>query len=285
MPLRQRLPSRTELRARLARGARAALPGALAALAVAAAAAGATFGYHWLTTSPRFALETVEVHGTHSMPAGQVRRALSPAIGENLFRLPLPAIERRLRAEPWIADAQVRRRLPDELVVDVTERAPAARVELGGLYLARANGTVFKRADTARGEGQGLPVITGITRRLYLHHPARAHTRIRAALAAARVYREAPQRPPLGEIHSDSRGAVTLYTRAPVMALVLGAPATDAVLRRRLRAFDAAWAALSPSERAVAGTLYLDRDASPVRVTVAFAAPPAAPTQPPALTP
>ncbi len=267
-PIGPRLPVRARLRSFLWRGVKACLPAALTVLIVAAVVAGGAFGYRWLTGSERFAVAGVEVRGAHALPASEVERVVQPAYGQNLFRVSLAAIERRLRAEPWIAAASVRRSLPDRLIVEVEERRPAAIAELGGLYLVDERGFAFKRADVERGEATGLLVVTGISRDEYRRSPAESAARIRAALDAARAYREGG-RPALGEVRHDAHRGITLYTRRPVTAIRLG-HAGASTLRRRLAAFDAAWAALSPGERATASTFHLDRDGAPLRVTVGF---------------
>lgn len=245
------------------------MPAALTLLVIAAVIAGGGLGYRWLTGSERFAVAAVEVRGTHAVAVTEVERAVAPAYGQNVFRVSLGAIERRLRAQPWIASASVRRDLPDTLVVEVEERHAAAVAEMGGLYLVDEHGVAFKRADVARGEATGLLVVTGIDRAEYRRSPAEAAARIRAALDAARVYAEGG-RPALGEVRHDPHRGITLYTRKPVTALRLGHLAGAGALRRRLAAFDAAWAALSPAERTTASTFHLDRDGTPLRVTVGF---------------
>ncbi|HEU5059980.1 MAG TPA: FtsQ-type POTRA domain-containing protein [Kofleriaceae bacterium] len=246
------------------------LPAALTALAIAAVVAGGVFGYRWLTGSERFAVAEVEVRGARALPAAEVQRVVAPAYGQNVFRVSLAAIERRLRAEPWIAAASVRRSLPDTLVVEVQERRAAAVAELGGLYLVDERGQAFKRADVGRGEAAGLLVVTGIDRDDYRRAPAEAAARIRASLEAARTYREGSGRPELGEVKHDALRGMTLFTRRPVVAIRVGHVPGPATLRRRLAAFDAAWAALAPGERAAASTFHLDRDGAPLRVTVGF---------------
>lgn len=262
------MPARVRVRSLLWRAFKACLPVALTVLAVAVVIAGGAFGYGWLTGSERFAVAEVEVRGAHALPVSEVERVVEPAYGQNVFRVSLPAIERRLRAEPWIADASVRRSLPDTLVVEVEERRAVAVVELGGLYLVDERGVAFKRADIARGETTGLLVVTGIERDDYRRSPAAAAARIRAALEAARAYREGG-RPELGEVRHDTHRGITLYTRRPVIAIRLGHVGA-ATLRRRLAAFDAAWAALPAAERQNASTFHLDRDGAPLRVTVGF---------------
>lgn len=273
MPLSARLPDRGQVRALFGRAGRAALPGLLTLAGLAAIAGAGLFGYRWLTSSPRFALAGLEVRGARELTTADVAAALGPAMGENLFQLPLDQIEQRLRAQPWIADVSVSRRLPDHLVVEIDEHRAAALVDLDGLYLVDASGHPFKRADLARGEAVGLPVVTGIGRDSYRRRTGEAEERIRAALAAAGAYAADPGRPPLGEVHRDPDRGMTLFTRRPVIAIHLGRPDGPAELRRRLALFDAAWAALGPDERAALSAVHLDRDGAPVRATVAFADP------------
>jgi len=271
VPLRERLPNRDQVGALCRRSARAALPGAIALAGLAVCAGLAFYGYRWLTGSPRFALAGVEVRGAHQLSQADIDAAVAPSLGENLFRLPLDEIERRLRAERWVADVTVRRRLPDRLLVEIAEHRAAAAVDLDGLYLADASGRAFKRVDLAAGEAVGLPIITGIGRDQYRRRPVEAEERIRAAVAAAAAYSAASTRPALGEVHYAAGGGLILYTRRPVIALHLGRAAAAAELERRLARFDAAWAALDPSERAALSAVHLDRDGVPVRVVVAFA--------------
>jgi cell division protein FtsQ len=269
-PLRERLPSRSAVRGALRRSLRAMLPATLTLAVLGGVVGSVAIGYRWATTSSRFALAELDVRGIAALSPDDVRRALAPAMGQNLFRVPLDALERRLRSEPWVAAAAVRRRLPDTLVVDIEEHSAAALVELDGLYLADADGAVFKRANLARGEGAGLPVVTGIARDVYRKTPEQARRQVRDALETAALWAERPDRPALGELHQDAERGVTLFTRRPVRAMRVGR-GRRGLLRRRMEAFDAAWAALGAAEREAAATFHLDRDGWPLRVTVGFA--------------
>lgn len=270
-PVRERLPELRRLPRRLwdacGRAVRRAVP-ALALAGIAGALGGAGYaGYHFLTTSPRFAIDTIVVSGTHTLTPDEIRARVPLALGDNVFRADVDAIEAALEREPWIADATVRRRLPRAIAIEVRERQAAALVEIGGLYLADADGRVFKRAATR--EGVDLPVITGITRDDVRDQPDDAAARIRRALGAITAWRAA-DRPAIGEVRVDRRLGVTLFTYDEAVAVRLG-EADGPVLAARLDRFDAAWAALSPDERRRARALHLDHDTRPDHVTVAFA--------------
>jgi cell division protein FtsQ len=263
----RRLPGPTALGKRAARALWRARRGfAAAAIAVTAAGAGHVT-YRWITGSQRFAVAAIEVEGNQELSDAEVRERAGLAAGTNLFRADLGAIERRLEADPWIVSAAAHRAFPDRVVVEVEEHHAAALVELGALYLADDQGHVFKRADLRKGDGPRLPIISGIEREQYTAHPAVARAEIRAALEAARIYRKKDDRPPLGEIRVDPRRGVTLVTYDTATSIRVGDGGREA-LEARLRAFDAAWAALSPAERRVARVFYVNHSNRPDRVTV-----------------
>jgi cell division septal protein FtsQ len=219
-PLRERLPAPKQVVDACGRALRRAAP-AIGIAAVIAGVAGAGYaGYRWLTTSPRFAVATVEVHGEAALTEDEIRSRLPFALGDNIFRLDTDAAEAALAAEPWIATVAVRRKLPRTVVVDVTERRPAAVISADGLYLADASGAPFKRVDLARGEGRDLPVISGINRELFAAAPTEATARTRAGLAVLAAWGQT--RPKAGEVRVEPSGT-TLYTYDDAIAVRLGA--------------------------------------------------------------
>lgn len=236
---------------------------------MAAVAGAAALAVGWLTQSPRFAVAAIRVSGCERLRPDRVRALAGVIPGTNVFRVDPDQVRRRLERDPWIARADVARRLPNALDVSIVERRAAAVVELGALYLADADGRPFKRAAIDRGEGRGLPVVTGIARTEYLADPAGAQARIRRALAIADAYRRSADRPPLGEVHLGPDDGVTLFAYDRPLALRLGT-AADRQPDDRLAAFDAAWRALDPDERAGARIVFLDNETNPNRITVRF---------------
>lgn len=282
----RRLPDREALseawRAAV-RGLRQGLPLVFAVLGLVVVLTAVGVGYHFVASSPRFAVSRVEVLGNQRVPASalQSRVGLSAAVlgdapGRNIFALDLGQMAETLEAEPWIEAATVRRRLPDAVVIEVEENQPVALVELDGLYLVDERGRVFARGQVERGDGAELPVITGIARDDYNAEPARTEARIRRAIEAVELYRErdggdgAEARPRLGEIHIDNHSGITFFTFDTAMAVRIGHGSAD-VLRARLRAFDVAWRSLPREERAQVDVVYADLHERPDRVTMRFA--------------
>ena len=258
---------------------RRGLPALVASAALAALGAFGALGYHFVTTSPRFAVTGVEVRGTHHLAEEAVRATLPVHPGDNVFAANLDTVTRDLLADPWVASASAHRVLPHTIVVDIHERTPVAVVDLDGLYLVEADGHPFKRAELADGDGDGLPVITGVLRAAYTSDPEAAATTVRTALAALDTWHTTATRPSIGEVHVDPHGAVTFHTYDHATAIQLGmlsdtAPGGPLAIADRMSTFDLAWAELDPAERLRARAVHLD--ARPDHVTVAFA--PASPT-------
>src|SRR5262245_16912749 len=140
------------------RGKRALVFAGLA-FALGGVAAGGTW---FFTHSKHFAVQNVRSSPTAHVSAESLAARAGVALGQNLFAVDLEEVARDVLAEPWIARATARRELPSTIALDVVEREAACVVSLGGLYLADAEGRVFKRATPE--EAARLPVVTGIER-------------------------------------------------------------------------------------------------------------------------
>jgi cell division septal protein FtsQ len=268
-PLWARLPSPRLIGRGIGRGLRAALPAFAVVGGLAALAGAAHLGYRWVTGSERFAVADIQISGNQTVTSERIRELLGPVEGENIFALDLPALEDQIEGDPWIAGAVVERRLPDRLEIEVSERSAAALVELGGLYLADAEGHPFKRADVAAGEGAGLPLITGLRRDDFRRLPDAVAARVREGLDLLALYGARADRPAVGEVHYDPRTGTVLRTRDTALAIRLGHLDGDQAAVR-LAAFDTTWTALHEDERRTVRVVYLDNRTRPDRVTVRF---------------
>jgi cell division protein FtsQ len=112
--------------------------------------------------SERLKVARVDVRGGRFLSEGEVRELLGPAVGENILALNIDALKARLRASPWVADATVRRTLPDTLQVEVRERVPLALAEADGLYLMDGEGTLIALFGP-RTAGFDLPIVRGLS--------------------------------------------------------------------------------------------------------------------------
>ena len=198
-----------------------------------------------------------------------VARAAVP-IGVNLFAIDRDEVARAVSQEPWVARAHVRRELPSTLVIDVVEREAACAVAFGALYLADADGNVFKRATPD--EAASLPVVTGLGRDDYLAQPERARepscARRCGAIAAWRVVRR-PRAARRGARRSHRRR----HRSIPTAASACASASSTTRCRRASAATTRSRAALEEADEAPR-LVYVDNRARPDRVTVKLASAP-----------
>jgi cell division protein FtsQ len=253
---------------------RRSVPLVVGAAALFAVGGTAWAGYRFVTTSPRFAVTTLEISGNQHLTRDEIFAAAGVQVGDNVFRANLDGVVAELRKNPWVASASARRVLPHTIEISVREHVPAAIVQLGGLYLVDDAGRAFKHlelgAEADNDEGAGLPIVTGLDRAAYVADPAGAAAHVRGALAALARWRAAPDRPSIGEVHLGAHGTLTLVTYEHAISIQLGTlePGDVDDLQRRMQTFDATWAQLSPSERSRARSIHLD--ARPDHVTIAL---------------
>jgi cell division protein FtsQ len=128
---------------------------------VAAVGLAAGFGAHWLLTSPRFAVASVDVRGTSRVAPEQVLAAAAIEPGASIFRLDTGAVARRVAALPEIRRADVVREFPDRVVISVEERRPFTLVHAGRLHWLDEEGRLLGASPQA--VVAQVPVVSGLS--------------------------------------------------------------------------------------------------------------------------
>ena len=105
-----------------------------------------------------FAVRTVVVEGAQPEVAADVRKALAPAVGENLLALDLDDLARRLERVPTVATASFDRSFPHTLRIAVVPEVPVAVLRQGSSsWLVAAGGRVLTELE--RGALPRLPRV------------------------------------------------------------------------------------------------------------------------------
>jgi cell division protein FtsQ len=150
---------------RAKREKRSGLRRAFMVIQIGAAVCAALVGAYLLTERfaipNRFRIASIEVKGNKFLSEGEVREMLGPAMGGNLISADLEGLRSNLAASPWVGGAVVRRKLPDTLLVDVTERFPVALAETDQLYVMDSSGELIDLLGP-RTAGFDLPIIRGL---------------------------------------------------------------------------------------------------------------------------
>ncbi|MBI4589887.1 MAG: FtsQ-type POTRA domain-containing protein [Candidatus Rokubacteria bacterium] len=151
---------RRRRRRRAAHGILSALRAVGTVLFLAAAAASLAAGVHWLFTSPRFAVASIEVRGASRLARAEVVSAAKIPPGENLFRLDSEGVVARLLRLPPVKRAEVIRSFPNRVTLVVEERLPFTLAQAGRLYWLDEEGVSL--GPELRAVTPPLPVIAGI---------------------------------------------------------------------------------------------------------------------------
>lgn len=124
---------------------------------------GAMSFYRVLVTTEYLAVSSVIVTGAVMVAPEEAVELSGISEGQNILSFNAGEAVEGLKGNPWVKDAEVKRRLPGAVEIVITERVPAALVLLGGeFYVMDASGTVFMKYSVT--DRLDLPVVTGLTK-------------------------------------------------------------------------------------------------------------------------
>lgn len=186
-----------------------------AALLVTGTAAAAPLG---LRSTGAFRVERVEVLGTRYMTPQAVLAASGIGSDASVFDDAAPWHE-RLVAHPMIADVEIERRVPDTIVLRVTEAEPVAWARTPELVAISAEGHALTFDPTS--EALDLPVL-GVASRPASNGRFADHATVRMAAAIAMIRLHEPALAGwVSEIAPADGGGIRLVLRGPTGAEVL----------------------------------------------------------------
>lgn len=239
------------------------LRGGLAlAIAGGAVAVGRLIEAH-VRRSAAFATQVIDVQGNERLDRDTVLKSATLAVGKNTFAVSPEEAERALRRNPWIASANVVRRLPDTYAITLEERQAVAVIALDQPYLVAGDAAVFKPWE--QGDPEDLPIVTGVDQATFAADRVYRTSVLVNAVALLHDYRDAGlwKRAPIEEIHVESDEGLTLYVGESATAVRLHRPPFRKKLARLRRVFDQLAA-----KHAEASYVYLDNVRREDRVTV-----------------
>jgi len=148
-------PTRRRAAVRLLKIGRLVLVGAVVA-------AGVWFTARQLAAAQLLTVRRVLVHGHERLTLPEVEALIGDVRGSSLLAVDLCATRGRLLESPWVADARLRRVLPDTLDLYVYEREPIAIARLGHtLYLIDDSGVIIDEFGPAY-RNFDLPIVDGL---------------------------------------------------------------------------------------------------------------------------
>ena len=112
--------------------------------------------------SPLFTLQRVIIHGNTYITQDDVMNIGRLYMGQPLFQIETDAVTQDLRQDLRIESAKVKRRVPDSLEIDLTERMPVATVasDYGYIDLDRQGKVIASYRSL---HNMPIPLITGVS--------------------------------------------------------------------------------------------------------------------------
>jgi len=116
--------------------------------------------YQTLLHAEMFQIAGVDVKGAKQVSETDLRTITGVFTGQNIFRVDLEAVVRRARANPWVQDVRIYRRLPNRISMVLTERVPYALLETGaGRYVMDNDGVVIEKIANDNASAWQFPVV------------------------------------------------------------------------------------------------------------------------------
>jgi len=118
------------------------------------------FLHDLITQWDHFNAKTIRITGNRHLTERQVLELAGIRPGQNILSVNLGLSRKRLISHGWIADAAVKRKLPDGLGIEIREHEPAAVIATGPGYIMDHRGIVFKKVKPE--EADNLLVVSGL---------------------------------------------------------------------------------------------------------------------------
>ena len=167
--------------------------------------------YRFITHSPRFNINEINLVGHKRLSNEELSSWIEPIIGKNIFKLELDRISKRLVEHPWIQSASARRVFPQGIYVEIKERTPFAKIQMEQVYVMDNYGVLL--GSDLRGANK-LPTITGIKMKNPKIGSNVADEEIIRGLKMMRSLNQLPmfEKNPIDNVHISSRYRITFST-------------------------------------------------------------------------
>jgi cell division protein FtsQ len=117
--------------------------------------------WNWMCGSHLFRVSKVQISGCNHLSHEEVLKLSGITPQTNLLALDLEATAASIRVQSWVRAVKIRRKFPDQLLIDLKEHNPVASLTLDNPYLVGETGEIFLEPDSW--DKPALPEITGLT--------------------------------------------------------------------------------------------------------------------------
>jgi cell division protein FtsQ len=116
--------------------------------------------YDLITQHDYFNAQKITVSGAHRLSSDLIIKQTHIQKGINILSINLSKARKNLLAHPWIEEADVSRKLPNEIIIHIKEHQALAVLDLGRKFIINTHGVIFK--ELGKSDPDYLPIITGL---------------------------------------------------------------------------------------------------------------------------
>ncbi|EPZ60281.1 POTRA domain, FtsQ-type family protein [[Clostridium] sordellii ATCC 9714] len=112
-------------------------------------------------SSSFFELKNIEVNGNEKLNTNQIKKLTSIGVGKNLFQYNLKDIEENIKSNPYIKYVEVKRKIPNQLIINIKENTEDFIINLDKKYLyIQSDGLIL--SEKSKIENKNIPIISGL---------------------------------------------------------------------------------------------------------------------------
>jgi len=181
------------------------------------------FGYDFLTQCDYFSAKTFEVEGNRILSEEEIIKEAGINPGDNILSVNISMVRKKILANPWVAEAEVGRKIPSGIIIKIVEHKCIAVIDLGKEFLLNENWEIFKEKVAA--DPGGVPVIQGLTFSDVNLSGARQSTAFNAVMNVLKLGQKPESILPINEIRLirvDKEIGITIHAFDKIKTIKLG---------------------------------------------------------------
>lgn len=110
-----------------------------------------------------FQIKKIEIQGNEKYDAEYITQLADIEIGTHMLNLDENAVKENVHSDPYIVVEDVTYKIPDTVIITVSERTPYARVECGSNYVLTDENLNVLDENGSSEEYASYPIVRGIT--------------------------------------------------------------------------------------------------------------------------
>lgn len=115
----------------------------------------------YIFISSSFWTKNIAVNGNEKLNINQIKKLTSIGVGKNLFQYNLKDIEENIKSNPYIKYVEVKRKIPNQLIINIKENTEDFIINLDKKYLYIQNDGLIL-SEKSKIENKNIPIISGL---------------------------------------------------------------------------------------------------------------------------